>query len=101
MITVIFRVKAKPGKEGEALAAFKGMVEKTEPSEPGTLGYVLHTLQGDPSEFVFFELYKDDEALKTHMGSAHMAAMRASFGDLFDTTSVKMERLERVAGFVR
>ncbi len=101
MITVLFRVKMKPGKEDEAMAAFLGMVEKTEANEPGTVAYVLHRLQNDPSELVFFEAYADDAAFKSHMGSEHMKVMRAAFGELFDTTTVKMERLERVAGFAR
>lgn len=101
MITVLYRVKMKPGKEDEALAAFRGMVEKAEAKEPGTVAYVLHRLQDDPSELVFYEVYADDEAFKNHMGTEHMKAMRGAFGDLFDTTTVKMERLERVAGFAR
>lgn len=101
MITVIFRAKMKPGKEDEALAAMKGMVEKTESKEPGTVSYVLHRLQDDPSTLVFYESYADDEAFKTHMGTEHMSAMRGAFGDLFDQSTVKMERLERVAGFAR
>jgi hypothetical protein len=30
-----------------------------------------------------------------------MGDMRAAFGDLFDGTQVKLERLERVSGFAR
>lgn len=100
MITVIFRAKMKPGKEDEALAAFLGMVERTE-KEPGTVAYVLHRLQDDPSVLIFFEAYADDDAFKTHLGTEHMKVMRDAFGELFDQTTVKMERLERVAGFAR
>lgn len=101
MVTVIFRAKMKPGKEEEALAAFQNMVEKTEANEPGVVVYALHRLRDDPSELIFYEAYKDDEAFKSHLGTEHVAAMRGTLADLFDTTSVKMERLERIAGFAR
>ena len=101
MISVLFRVKMKPGKEEEALAQFRQMVESVEKNEPGTLVYAFHRLQDDPSEIVFWEAYADDDAFKAHMGTPHIGEMRAAFAELFDTTTVKLERMERVAGFVR
>jgi len=101
MVNVIFRAKMKPGKEDEALAKMRSMAESVQANEPGTLVYAFHRPQDDPSELVFWESYADDDAFKTHAGTAHMSDMRSSFADLFDTTSVKLERMERVAGFVR
>ena len=101
MVTVIFRAKMKPGKEDEALAKMRGMVESVRANEPGALIYAFHRLQDDPSELVFWEAYTDDAAHKEHMGTAHVNEMRAAFAELFDTTSVKLERMERVAGFAR
>jgi quinol monooxygenase YgiN len=101
MVSVIFRVKMKPGKEEEALAQFRQMVESVQANEPGTLMYAFHRLQGDPAEIVFWEAYADDAAFKAHAATPHMAEMRAAFGELFDTSTVKLERLDRVAGFVR
>ena len=101
MVTVIFRAKMKPGKEDEALAKMRGMVEKVQASEPGALVYAFHRLQDDPSELVFWEAYADDAAFKAHAGTAHINEMRGFFAELFDTASVKLERMERVAGFVR
>ena len=101
MVSVIFRVKMKPGKEEEALAQFRKTVESVEANEPGTLVYAFHRLQDDPSEIVFWEAYADDEAFKAHLGTPHMSEMRTFFPELFDPTTVKLERLDRVAGFVR
>jgi quinol monooxygenase YgiN len=101
MITLIFRAKMKAGKEDEALAKMRGMVEQVLANEPGALVYAFHRLQDDSSELVFWEAYADDEAFKAHMGTAHMGEMRTFFPELFDPTTVKLERLERVAGFVR
>jgi len=47
------------------------------------------------------EQYADDAAFQSHMGTSHMGEMRAAFPDLFATTQVKVERLERLAGFTR
>jgi quinol monooxygenase YgiN len=101
MVTVIFRAKMKTGKEDEALAKMRAMVENVQANEPGALVYAFHRLQDDPSELVFWEAYADDDAFKAHMGTPHMSEMRTFFPALFDPTTVKLERLERVAGFVR
>ena len=101
MVSVIFRAKMKPGKEDEALKKMTEMVSAVKANEPGAIIYGFHRVTEDPSELVFWELYAGDDAFKTHMGTEHMGAMRGSFADLFDPTTVKLERLDRVAGFSR
>jgi quinol monooxygenase YgiN len=101
MVSLIFRAKMKPGKEDEAVAQMSQMVAAVKANEPGVLLYAFHRPQEDPSELVFMEAYTDDEAFKAHGGTPHMAQMRSSFAELFDPTTVKMERLDRVAGFAR
>jgi quinol monooxygenase YgiN len=100
-ITVLFRAKALEGREDDAVAAMRGMVEKTQANEPNTIAYVLSRRTDDPAELVFYEAYADDDAFKAHMSTPHMTEMREKFGDLFDPGSVKLERLERVGGFAR
>jgi len=101
MLTNIFRVKIKDGKEDEALAKFTALAEAVQTNEPGTLAYVVHRNQADPFEIVLFERYADDAALESHNQTAHMGAMRENFAEIFDTASIKIERLERIAGEVR
>lgn len=101
MFSVIFRAKMKPGKEDEAIAKMTQMAADVQENEPGVLLYALHRPKDDPSELVVMEAYKDDEAFKAHAGTPHMADMRSSFAELFDPTTVKMERLDRIAGFAR
>jgi quinol monooxygenase YgiN len=101
MISLIFRVKAKPGKEEEAVAKMTAMAESVKANEPGALTYSVHRLQEDPSVIVLWEAYKDDDAFKTHQGTAHMNDMRGAFAELFDTSTVKLERLDRAGGFIR
>ena len=101
MVSVIFRAKMRPGKEDEAVEKMTKMVEAVKANEPGALIYAFHRVQDDPSEMVFFEVYADDDAFKAHTSTPHMGEMRGSFAELFDPTTVKLERLERVAGFAR
>lgn len=101
MVSVIFRAKMKPGKEDEAIEKMSQMVSAVKEKEPQTLVYGFHRVSDDPSELVFWELYADDDAFKSHMTTEHMSTMRASFAELFDPTTVKLERLDRVAGFAR
>lgn len=101
MVTLIFRAKMKPGKESDAVNLMTKMVASVKANEPGALFYGFHRPQEDPSELVFYEAYADDEAFKTHSSTAHMGEMRGAFAELFDPTTVKLERLDHVAGFGR
>ncbi len=91
MNTIIARIKIKDGKEDEALAALKKMAEGVEANEPGTLAYVIHRSIDDPSEIVFFELYKDDDASKAHSQGDSMKAFQSGFAEIFDVSQVKIE----------
>ena len=55
----------------EAIEALKEIVPKIKASEPGLLEYMPHTVKGrkDKNTIIFYEKYKDDEALKTHMAN--------------------------------
>jgi quinol monooxygenase YgiN len=101
MVTIIFRMKVKDGKEEETLERMTKMAEAVEAQEPGALAYLFHRSQQDPSELVLFESYQDDAAFQSHMQTAHMGELQASLSDLVDTTQMKVERLDRVAGFAR
>ena len=101
MVSVIFRAKMKPGKEDEAIKAMSDMAAAVKANEPGALIYAFHRPKEDPSELVFMEAYTNDEAFKAHAATVHMGIMRGSFAELFDPTTVKLERLDRVAGFSR
>jgi quinol monooxygenase YgiN len=101
MITLIFRAKIRPGKEDEALAKLKAMAESVQANEPGALVYAVHQTQDDPAEVLFWEAYEDEAAFKSHSETPHMGALRSAFAELFDVTTVKLERLNRVGGFVR
>ncbi len=101
MTTILARFKIQPGKEAEAERAISEMAAAVEANEAGALTYIMHRSQKDPGEITVFEVYADGEALDSHNQTPHMAQFRSNFGSLFDPASVKIERLERIAGFVR
>ncbi len=101
MTTILARFKVQPGKEDEAEKAISEMAVAVQANEPGALAYIMHRSQKDPSEITVFEVYADAEAFDAHGQSPHMGQFRAAFASVFDPSSVKIERLERLAGFVR
>ncbi len=101
MTTILAQFKIQPGKEAEAEKALNEMAAAVEANEPGALLYVFNRSQKESSEITVFEVYSDGEALDTHNQTAHMGQLRAAFGSVFDPASVKIVRLERIAGFAR
>ena len=77
------------------------MTDAVEAEEPNTVAYLFLRSQEDPLEVVLFESYADDAAFQNHMQTPHMAKFRSGIGDLFDTSQIKVERLDRVGGFAR
>lgn len=80
---VVAKLKAKQGAEEEMEKVLREAV-KNVASEEGTLTYTLHRSQSDPCTFLFYEKYKDAEALKTHSGTPHFKAMFGTLKDLVD-----------------
>jgi len=66
MPAVVANLKVKEDKVEEARTALKQLAEETLASEEGTLVYTVHQRQDDPTAFVFYEKYKDEESFKIH-----------------------------------
>ena len=84
MVTVIATLKVKSGNEATFEHAAGGMIAHVKANEPGTLTYILHRSTGDPTEFVFYEVYADQGAFATHGGSAQMQQFFGAVGGLLD-----------------
>jgi quinol monooxygenase YgiN len=73
MFALVVRFDLLPGAE----AAFDALVAEAVPAigsgEPGTLGYVVHTVDGEPGSRVFYELYRDRAAWQAHEQYEHTA----------------------------
>jgi len=70
MIANIATLKAKPGMEAELAEILKSFVAKTA-DEEGTLVYTLLQSKKDPTEFIFYEVYKDKAAMEQHASTPH------------------------------
>jgi quinol monooxygenase YgiN len=84
MITVIATLKVQAGQEAKFQQEAEKMLAHVKANEPGTLTYVLHRSNADPTEFMFFEAYKDQEALATHGASEPMRHFFGAVGGLVD-----------------
>ncbi len=82
MPSVVATIKVKEDKIEEAKTFFKKLAAEVKTNEPGTLVYLPLLRRDDPSTFVFYEQYENDEALVTH--SQNLAAKAADFGALLD-----------------
>jgi quinol monooxygenase YgiN len=82
-ITVIAKLKVKPGSEAAFEGAAKEMIA-TVKLEPGTLTYILHKNTKDPTEFTYYEIYQDQAALDSHGKTDHMKAFGEKIGALLN-----------------
>ncbi len=84
MITLIASVKVKDGNMEKAIEVLKELVPKVRESEPGCLEYIPHTVKGSKfkNTILFYEKYRDDEALKVHM--ANLPKNMAEFSPLLE-----------------
>ena len=46
-------------------------IEAIKTGEPGTLVYASHTVEGQPLQRIFYELYRDKAAFKAHEAAPH------------------------------
>lgn len=73
-VVVVGSFKINPGKEEEALEAFKALVEPTH-REEGCILYALHRGVDDPGRLTFIERWESRELLDAHLGSDHVSAL--------------------------
>ncbi|MDR1779858.1 MAG: antibiotic biosynthesis monooxygenase [Tannerella sp.] len=78
---IVARLTVKEGKEKEFIEVASKLVEATH-QEEGNLFYALYQSPFNPSEFIFYEEYKDQAAFDAHSSSAHFAAFSEGTKDL-------------------
>ena len=75
-LTVIARVRAKKGKAAILRKELRRLIAPTR-AEADCINYDLHESQDDLALFVFYENWKSEAALATHMKTPHfLAAMK-------------------------
>jgi quinol monooxygenase YgiN len=80
-LTVIARIKAKPGREAELEQELRAIIVPTH-KEAGCLRYTLHRSMGDPAFFVTIERWASKEAVEQHMATPHIQALLKKGPDL-------------------
>jgi quinol monooxygenase YgiN len=69
-LVVRFDLRVGSGPGFDALT--NETVERIRSSEPGTLIYTCHTVEGESDARVFYELYRDREAFEEHERQEHV-----------------------------
>jgi len=80
-ITLTAKLTIKAGKEKEFETLMKGVVPKVR-QEPGNLAYAMCRSKENPRLFLFFEEYKDQEAIKAH--GQHLRELGLDFSAYLD-----------------
>ena len=83
MIVVVAAMKAKQGKEQEMEDALRWIIPQVE-SEEGTLRYILHRAKKEPGKFLFYEMYRDKQALNAHSSTPYFAELFAKIGPMIE-----------------
>jgi quinol monooxygenase YgiN len=78
---IVARVMVKAGQEKAFIEIASKLVAATR-MEEGNLFYTLYQSTENPSEFIFYEEYRDDAAFETHASSAHFAAFAEATNDM-------------------
>jgi len=94
---VVATLKIKSGSEATFEKAAREMIDYVKQNEPDTLTYVLHRSTSDPTEFLFYEVYRDQAAMAAHSSSEAMQKLFAALGGVVDGRPT-ISMFEEVAG---
>ncbi|GLQ86828.1 putative quinol monooxygenase [Dyella flagellata] len=73
-ITLVAFLIAKPGEENELIRHFQPVIQATR-REAGCIDYHLHQNAKVPTDFVMYENYVDQHALKAHQNAPYTQAL--------------------------
>jgi quinol monooxygenase YgiN len=95
MLTIVAEIVAKAGKEAELRSALMALVEPTR-KETDCVQYDLHESNEQPGRFLFFENWKDGEALDRHFQTPHLKDFVARMDSLL-AEPLKIGKYSRIA----
>ena len=76
MIHIIVRIEPKPDKI-EAFLELATYDARNSRQEPGCLRFDVLRQNDNPGKFAFYEVYKDDDAVKAHQATPHYARWKS------------------------
>jgi quinol monooxygenase YgiN len=80
-LTVVARIKAKPGLEQQVREALMGLVGPTR-NEPGCINYDLHQSLDDKTLFMFYENWTSKKDLDEHLNMPYLRDFLARAADV-------------------
>ncbi len=80
-LTVVARIKAKPGKEETVHKALMALVGPTR-TEYGCVNYDLHRSQDDESLFLFYENWTSKKDLDEHLAMPYLKGFLDRAGEI-------------------
>ena len=80
-LTVVAKVRAKPGREADLERELRAIVAPTH-AESGCLRYTLHRSLEDPTLFITIERWVSKEAIDKHFGAPHIQSLLSKAADL-------------------
>jgi quinol monooxygenase YgiN len=93
-LTIVARIKAKPGQEDTLAAELVKLVAPTL-VETGCLQYDYHRDLEDPANFLFFENWATKDQWLAHMESPQLLAYKAVADNLVDAFELyQMEKVD-------
>ena len=97
LLTVIARMRAKPGKEQELRDALEALVEPTS-TEKGYVNYDLHQGVEDPGWFFFYENWESAPSTSTPTWRPRTSSSSPSgWTSWLDESGLTIERVRRIA----
>src|SRR5258708_37223619 len=75
MVAVVVNVQVNPDSLNKVVAETKDNARNTR-QEPGVVRFDVIQQVDDPSRFVLYEVYRDDQAIEAHRATAHYAKWR-------------------------
>jgi len=80
-VTVVAKIKAKPGLEQQVSQALMALVGPTR-KEPGCINYDLHLSTDDPTLFLFYENWTSKKDLDEHLNMPYLRDFLGRAGEL-------------------
>ena len=78
-IILAVKLTAKEGKGADLSALCTGLLPHSR-SEAGCILYNFHAVKDNPTEFFFYEIWKDQEAFDFHNGTPYLEDFRKKLG---------------------
>jgi len=76
MYVLIVSAKIKPEQRGRFLEAIEENAVTAVRDEPGCLRFDVVRDADDPQHYLFYEVYRDEDAFKAHRATEHFARWR-------------------------